>query len=172
MNKFSKEELSEIYRFMPNLPIRDLAYMAGLIDGEGYIALKRDHTAGCVTYAPVVRITNTSLEMLYWVQGRFGGYVGHNKMSGNGKWKESYYWTVHHAKAASFLSIILPYLVVKRKQAELVIQHYETNTPRKKPSEELALRRETIREELHKLNRRGPALDGPLTIHEQYKGED
>jgi hypothetical protein len=85
-----------------------LAYTAGLFDGEGCVTRGgyKDHR-----YV-LVSISQDSMDVLYWIQAHWGGNVTN---SGHGQWK------MQGQKAWDFLQEILPYLIVKRAHAELVL---------------------------------------------------
>jgi hypothetical protein len=158
-SRYRKDQLSSIYKFMPKLPETSLAYMAGLLDGEGYISLKKDTSSRSinVSYAPVIRITNTNLLMCFWCQDHFGGYVGVNKMADNGRWKKSYYWVVSRNNAVNALKCVSKYLLVKRDQSRIVILYSDTSNPRKKTDKTTLDYRSELRDKLSALNKRGPS---------------
>ncbi len=99
-----------------------LAYVAGIVDGEGCICIttgKRvDHKRGYTTYLKV-DVSNTNEWLIRWLKLSYGGYIG--KRRAKALWKISWRWEIHHQKAADFLELILPYLQIKRPQAELAI---------------------------------------------------
>jgi len=95
----------------------DLAYMAGIVDGEGSINLikassRHRHPAGEI-YAQL-GVTNTNEWVIRWFQYTFGGSINKDK-------KGCYRWNVTHRKAAKILRVLLPYLRIKKPQAELAI---------------------------------------------------
>ena len=101
----------------------ELAYMAGIIDGEGCVYVPK---AGSKWPSPQVIVSNTDLELLAWVQARFGGRL--YKASGRApmnreRTKDCFVvkWQGGPATAA-FLKPLLPYLIIKRVKAEAAIQ--------------------------------------------------
>ena len=52
--------------------LSDLAYCAGLMDGEGCITLTRDSESN---YRLRVKITSTDYSVLEWLQEHFDGYI-------------------------------------------------------------------------------------------------
>jgi hypothetical protein len=107
-----------------------LAYFAGFFDGEGCIQLCRTtarnrikNPIGGVTIGTTV--VNTERPPLELMQSVFGGTI-HNKTKGYKSRYGAYYWMIHGKKAAPFLAAILPYLIIKRDQAEAALVFAET----------------------------------------------
>lgn len=98
-----------------------MAYMAGLIDGEGHIGIKSDSTKKQYRtyYYERISIANTCKEVVDMFSGEFGGYVYLHKPS---KLSDNSYWTweVTNTKARIAISKLMPYLVVKKHEAEMV----------------------------------------------------
>ena len=100
----------------------DLAYTAGIVDGEGSIGFVRVEQRK--RFQLVVSVTNTNEWLIRWLKFSFGGsiYVERRK----GKDKDLWFWQVNARKALEFLKLILPYLKLKRPQAELGIKFTES----------------------------------------------
>jgi len=104
----------------------DKAYIAGLVDGEGCITIykrKNGHfpKAGKPWYyQPVVTIGNTDKRMLDFVVDRCKGWITKPKPQ-RSHWKQSYCWFISGEAMRSFLRDIIPYLVIKRKQVEIIL---------------------------------------------------
>ena len=95
----------------------DLAYAAGIIDGEGSIGIYRQPT-----YLTWITVRNTNEWICQWLRFAFGGYVyTHTYKPPHLKWKDSWQWRITGSDAADFLRLILPYLRLKKPQAELAI---------------------------------------------------
>lgn len=99
----------------------DLAYTAGIIDGEGSIGiytdnLKRKHPCYCLQ----VGVTSADEWLPMWLKFAFGGYV--YKMETPPQHKTKWYWTVRARQAKNFIELVLPYLRLKREQAEIAIK--------------------------------------------------
>lgn len=111
------------YRDLSRCRDTDLAYFAGILDGEGCIwaGLKSGKYA-----TPIVRVqvTTTDVELCVWLRDLFGGSVtehSNKKAEANGR-KRVDYWCVHSQEAAYVLRAVLPHLKLKRRQAELAIE--------------------------------------------------
>ncbi len=112
-----------------NLSLADAAYLAGLIDGEGSIAVSRTNTNASAkackrgfAYRSSVTITMTDLPVLEWVKRTAG--VGNIcvKKARSQNHKQAWSWTAWSNEAALLLAQILPYLRVKAQQAENLIE--------------------------------------------------
>lgn len=107
-----------------------LAYTAGIIDGEGHIVLSAQ-THGVRYMVVEVAVTNTNEWLCQWLAMQFGGHVS---STGPVKehWRKSFRWKLSGKKAKSFLIDVLPYLQLKRPQAELAIKFQQRRTPSKR----------------------------------------
>lgn len=94
----------------------DAAYIAGFIDGEGYIGISGYSTI-------VLSISNTYKPTLEWLHTMFGGHI-HKDTSRPllNKFRDKYYWQISGIKAMDVLILTLPYLREKKPQAELAIK--------------------------------------------------
>lgn len=100
-----------------------LAYIAGLFDGEGTVDLypRKDSRGGKVPY---IGLGMTDKEVIYWLAKTIGGGV--TMFQTYEKYKTCYKWRLQGVfDILSFLNAILPYLKVKKKNAEKVIQFLE-----------------------------------------------
>lgn len=99
----------------------DFAYFAGLFDGEGSISFAHRKTRHFLE--PKISITNTDKAIMEEVHLNFGGHLYSYPDKRNPNWKQRYEWYVHNMNDIEiFLSKILPYLKIKHKQAELMIE--------------------------------------------------
>lgn len=98
----------------------DLAYFAGLFDGEGCISIDKDYK-GKVYLTLSCRVAMTNLWVLQALKFAFGGSVRSVKKQKN-HWKQAWIWRVSAQLALSFLEQILPYLKLKKPEAEIAIK--------------------------------------------------
>lgn len=138
----------------------DIAYTAGLLDGEGSISLAIHHGKvsknGLPNRAPLllIQLTSTDQEVITWLYETWGVgsvIVGYRPKRPNHR--TAYAWRVSGGNAAKILEAILPFLRIKRRQAELGIQ--SRSAPLvigKKLGEEEMRRRLAIRDEMIQLN--------------------
>lgn len=150
----------------------NLAYLAGILDGEG-----------CITLAKVYRKDNRNKnpkfveecwgqvciawtdkkeqkEYLEELKKEFGGYYALFKSRAiNGKGNDFVYWRLVSNKSAEFLKLVIPYLRVKKRQAEIVIRMHELKLANRGKHKEPSLKEMNDRQELIKeirlLNKRG-----------------
>ena len=98
----------------------DLAYTAGIIDGEGSIGIWKLGKG----YRLTVEVEMCNKSVPQWLKDTFGGRYGFYGKRGKYKCGWSSRWDITDSKASEFLQLILPYLKIKKQQAELAI-HYQ-----------------------------------------------
>lgn len=115
----------------------DLAYLAGIIDGEGTIL---HQAAGRSTPIWTVKFNMTDRPLVEWVHS-FGGTFNVRPPAKPGH-KEQYAWAVNRQlDVLTFLEAILPYLRVKRARAEEALADLRSVVRRCDWTEEEAARR-------------------------------
>ena len=99
------------------------AYIAGLIDGEGCIYICKEKKNGrVIRYRVRLQITNTNKLLIDFLKNSIGfGYVTSGIKIRDG-WKTRYDWIVMNGQARDVLNKCIPYLVIKKQQAELAFQ--------------------------------------------------
>jgi hypothetical protein len=121
----------------------EYAYMAGLLDGEGYMGLSKyngDRYKHKWTYKTRIIIANCNLELLEWVKNKFGGYI--SKKSNNPNWTQGYNLTIGYID--TWLPNVIPYMIGKKKKAILLLEAAELLKQRRMittKSKELNLKR-------------------------------
>jgi hypothetical protein len=103
------------------------AYIAGIIDGEGSIVLGRRNTGCKDTVYPHVSVGNTNEALLSWLRAKVGSGYWTAYKGGKPGWKPQTHWGVTSAKAYALLVEIRPYLILKGRQADVVIALWEEN---------------------------------------------
>ena len=103
----------------------NLAYLAGIIDGEGTISIHhgRDGFGG-----PYLQAGGTDKRLVDWLKTTFGGNYTYYHLTGmkHRNHKDFYLWRLNLSSVSKTLIDILPYLKLKMKQAELAIQFRNT----------------------------------------------
>lgn len=107
----------------------DYAYLAGLLDGEGSVCCS-DSAQGI--YLAVV-IGMCKREPLDWTAEKFGGKVYSLKEG------YTFQWVAPASARKAILEVLLPFLKVKREQAELGIAFCDTVRSRSDRSSPLSL---------------------------------
>ena len=138
------------------------AYFAGMLDGEGSIEIGYEKGIGkCRNHHPIVTITNSHEGVCQRAKELYGGCVykrqdkWHKAIEVKG-YKPCFSWIVPSRKAEAFLKLVLPFLIIKREQAELALTFYEgfihLNDKLSRQTE--LSRRDDLREQIKKLHRR------------------
>ena len=107
------------------------AYAAGLMDGEGSFHIgHQTPTGGAIAqdYQPQVQCTMADLPPIQFLLDRWGGKVINKKPHGSNKKPVYYHWYLRRGEMASFIEDILPYLLIKRDRAELLITYINSRT--------------------------------------------
>lgn len=114
---------------LPHLPDTELAYLAGVLDGEGHIGIARRAHKHAVTpegaTGIVMAVANTHLPVLEMFKRAFGGCV-HSKPKSRYGWHQAHSWHIGGRRALYAIHQMLPYLVIKREQAEALVIFGET----------------------------------------------
>jgi len=116
-----------------------LQYVAGFFDGEGNISLGgsnkkairknslgRTRIIDHIMWVRRVSIANTKLTILQQIQKQFGGTIYKHGHKPSLDWEQGWRWNVHGGQSTRFLKKILPYLVIKRPQADVFLEFAET----------------------------------------------
>lgn len=99
-----------------------LNYFAGIVDGEGTIGIAKvkrklkDNRQG-YAYRTFFHITNTHLPMLQYLQKHIGG-----KISYLDERAQAYNMTFSANKIRELFPDLIPYLLIKKRQAEIVLE--------------------------------------------------
>lgn len=122
---------------------KKLAYIAGIIDGEGCIIITRSRNTAYDERVKAIEkgggrplknpkpqnewyynlrvcVKMTDGKVIDYLYGVFGGVTGYRE--GDEVRKRQYDWVITGTKAASALKEMLPFLVAKKNQAELGIR--------------------------------------------------
>lgn len=98
-----------------------LGWLAGMLDGEGCIGLY--HTYHNKYYAPRVQVVNTH-EPTIVAFALATGMDQVSKRQPKGNRKVLYHWEIRSVdEVYSLLSKVLPYMLTRRKQAELLFEY-------------------------------------------------
>ncbi len=98
---------------------QEVAYLAGIFDGEGSMSIHDNQSRFMDSKSLVVAIAMTTPQPLYLCQRIFGGSICLRKTYGH--YKPQYSWRVGYRKAEVFLRVIEPYLTVKKEKANLAL---------------------------------------------------
>jgi hypothetical protein len=152
-----------------NCSITDLAYTAGIIDGEGSILILRGtgynrRGEKYKRYGCRVSVGMTDRIVTEWLHKNFGGCFYSRQMAKN--WKDQYIWMITSRTVKTFITAILPFLKTKKRQAHLVLEyldHVQENNPEY---------REMMVGKMKELNRKGkPVTTNTLDTSSEVKIE-
>jgi len=146
----------------------EIAYIAGIFDGEGSVSLVKSHAArtrGRYIY-PLVRIANTDEALINWLEKKIP--FGHRLYTSyrNGSYKKVHHFGCACGEAIEFLRLILPYLIIKHKRAKLLLNYWAENEKARLDAggyfgnhhpipDWLMERRNAVAKELARLNQKG-----------------
>jgi len=122
MHKYFVEHLSKISDI-------EWSYMAGLIDGEGYIGLtkavdRRPNRGNSISYKSHVAVTMTHEETVKYLKEKLGGcFYKHNPP--NIRWKQQYRWILEcNMELTKAVCInLLKYSITKQEQLKKMIEY-------------------------------------------------
>lgn len=157
-------------------PLKESAYLAGILDGEGHISIDRREGIE-PTHAPIhgllVGITNTDRDLIESLSTLYGGTVGRTGIRGCHR-KDAYRWRLTGPPAAKFLRELHPFLRIKKRQAEIGIEFAHEMATRQRGhrlTENEVDRREELRQAL-KNARTDKTVPVPEPEHESVEGPE
>lgn len=108
-------DLADVSIKLPVEPF-DLGYLAGIIDGEGSIGLRRQRT--------FVAVYNNDATLMRWLESNIGGNVGWDADK-RGR-EPNHTWSISAARDVYYLCVtMLPYLKIKKTDAQDVTTYLE-----------------------------------------------
>lgn len=131
----------------------DIRYIAGFFDGEGCVGIQKryepERKGQNLRYRMYVQITVSTPNVLQKIHKEFGGYFYKGCMQYVVSKNPRQIWVLKWGgrKAADFLRVILPFLILKKKEAQLAIKFQEHLDNYWKPgmSMKLGLKREELK---------------------------
>lgn len=156
-----EDEAAFAIETIPRQP-EQLAYLAGLFDGEGCICVSINHylptTSGLSAsrYTVGITISMCNREVIEWIHQLFPGsrLVPIARKKYNKNWQDAWAVSFKEATGKSFLKLIYPWLRVKKEQAALLFKFLEVKKQARfqKDSHRAELLRE-LQERLKSFNR-------------------
>jgi hypothetical protein len=160
----------------PKLNEFDIGFLVGMIEGEGWIGIAgqiRGRKAGVAfKFTPRLSIVNTQLSLLKKCMEITGmGKIWKSTYKRSSVERERYQWVIwNRIDLYRLLKMLIPYLITKKRQAELVVKFIELRAAQphwvvKKDNngrilshygaQKLTEEQKEIIRELHRLNARG-----------------
>jgi len=145
----------QVSKGVRTLKPEEASYIAGFIDGEGWIGLmlKKEPVRKRKRMQPIIHVSNTNKSCLLWLRDTigYGSTVNHNLRRAKSKHKRAYrYVMLNKKQILKLLGQLLPYLRLKRKQAKLVMRFCQRKNRSTLTESDYVLYRK-----LRKLNQRG-----------------
>lgn len=114
--------------------VAELAYLAGIIDGEGSVYIgnfSSNPKTGTKYYQTNIEVTNTDLQLMDWLLNTFGGrnYTYTAKQTPHNSRRTSYRWIATGERVTHLCELLLPYVIVKKPQIEIMIKMRATFKP-------------------------------------------
>lgn len=127
------------------------AYAAGLFDGEGSCQIARYvHEGKKHSYGAVLKVSLTTPSIFKLLQARYGGTIQSRQPVKDNR-RPYQIWYLQGPCVERAMRLWLPYLTVKRRQAELVLRFLAIKKQRLSPDERVEKSHQMF-EEIHALN--------------------
>lgn len=140
----------------------DYAWAAGIVDGEGTIAMTRANPGvnrrKTLGFQVRINVRMTHEPTIRRLHAIFGGTCGYHKPQNAARHKPIYGWYVGDLLTVQCLRLMRAYLTAKRAQADLVLEFRErcfTVAPGKECQPDIAALRLSYFDRLTDMNRRG-----------------
>lgn len=95
------------------------SYMAGFVDADGSISIAS--VSKKKRFTAKLNVSNCKEEIIKLFKDEFGGKIRVRNWE-NKRWRPCFWWDITHKRATAALKELLPYLKIKKKQAELAIK--------------------------------------------------
>lgn len=111
--------------------IAQLAYLAGILDGEGCFIIgcyAFSKKTGVPHFHTTIQVTSTDKVLIEWLVDNFGGKLSTytaKQMANNCK-RIPFRWTIYSDRVKHLCECTLPYLVIKKDQAQIMIDMRNT----------------------------------------------
>jgi hypothetical protein len=102
----------------------DIAYAAGIFDGEGYVDIysaSLSKASKSPSFMLRVVISQKDGKIMNWLKDRFEGSVRCEKRQDN----YIYRWDIRSQAAQRFLTLIYPFIIIKKEQIQLALKFEE-----------------------------------------------
>lgn len=153
--------MGKIVKFSTNHEVWQIAYLAGLIDGEGCLYLgnvKQGKYGNGLQWHSMLKITSCDEELIIWLENTFGGSKDsrYRWTSKKAFTRPVYNWQATGPMLDYILPLVEPYLIIKRKQCDTMKRYRLTckNIGSKRLSPEIIEKRLILLSEMRNLNSR------------------
>jgi len=153
--------MGKIVKFNTNHEVWQIAYLAGLIDGEGclYIGnVKQGKYGNGLQWHSMLKITSCDEELIIWLENTFGGSKDSRyRWTSKQKFTRPVYnWQATGGMLDYLLPKIYPYLIIKPRQCDVMLRYRLTskNIGSQRLSDEVIAQRLLLMGEMRNLNSR------------------
>jgi len=153
--------MGKIVKFNTHHSIAEIAYLAGLIDGEGCIYIghtKQGKYGNGYQWHSMLKITSCDEELIIWLENTFGGSKDSRyRWTSKQKFTRPVYnWQATGPMLDYILPQVKPFLIIKKKQCDVMMRYRLTskNIGSRLLSPEVNEQRIKLLEELRNLNSR------------------
>jgi hypothetical protein len=109
------------------------AYTAGFVEADGCFHITNSGAG--------IRVTNKCVSVLQFFKQNFGGSIKSKSTPAN-----CFEWDLYGNSAVNLIQNLLPYLLIKKEEAEILLEFSKTMGPRgKRVSEEVKNKRDELR---------------------------
>jgi len=138
---------------------KELAYLAGLFDGEGSVGIYEfKKQSKFSNWQFKVEIANTDWRIMQWLESNVGGKV-HKKSTGKANWRQGYSWHVQGENAKTFCELIRPYTIIKSDQIDACLYFRKFwGTSNKKQTQDMMESKREMVEAIKKMKRTDHAV--------------
>lgn len=114
-----------------NYEIFEIAYLAGIVDGEGSLVIgnySSNKKTGAIHYHTTLEINNSGKELIDWLHKTFGGNVLKYTPKQHAKncRLQVYRYIANGDRLTHLCELIYPYVTIKKRQVEIMLQMRET----------------------------------------------
>ena len=135
-----------------------ICWAAGFFDGEGCISIVKDK--GNKHYFLTLAVSQVEMTSLQIFQALFGGNITTRHAPSDKTRRNCSHWRLSSQGARIVLEFLLPFLIVKKRQAELAIELCNDTANRWGPvTDEEIEKREHIKQAISRLNHGLPEID-------------
>lgn len=139
---FLEEIQRKAKRISDDVTLADIAYLAGIIDGEGTIGSRRTGPEPYTAYVLYLQIANTDYRLMRWCEEKFGAKIQHGGKRQKEHHKQGWAACWYASYAKEVIRLIEPYLKLKHEQALIALDFPtdKSRVPEKRQRLFLALR--------------------------------
>jgi hypothetical protein len=112
----------------PSPSTHEAAYAAGFFDGEGCVNIARYLKRGRPYHTLAIIFTNTDFQVLEWLRQRWGGNLFQPILPENVRRRPYRHLRLSAGPARPLLLAMLPYLIVKKSEAEIALRFIEARS--------------------------------------------